>query len=288
MRGLVPAALISIVALAGCTEEAAEAASSPAQVLAHRGVASLDWTLEPGAERYLCARRTLTEAVALRTVALAAPPGTARVLVSVAEDEEPDGRYPCSATEVGERLLWASGPSPSAFSLPEGRALIVDAGEQVLLTLHLINTGAERLEGTTSFDGARTRGAVEPAQVLLVGTRSVEVPAGQDSQVVGHCTLPADTEVLAVAALGRHTEGGPDLSAVSPAGARRPIGALPESYLALDEPIALRRGDRLEAHCRYHNGSDRDLVYGEHATDAQCYSAVLISPPVPSFATCLD
>jgi hypothetical protein len=108
-----------------------------------------DWTIPAGTEDYACVRRTLTEDIYVRALQAINPLGTHHTFLTIGPSSGPDGVTPCDFTVNHRQSIFGSGVGTNPIELPEGVAMKLTAGSQVLLNLHLFNTGTNELSGTS-------------------------------------------------------------------------------------------------------------------------------------------
>src|SRR5688572_7784003 len=145
-------ALLMVMA-AGCGgdggTEAPDAAAPPTGWVT---LVSADWTLEPGVEGYVCARATAPADMFISEYRPIAPAGTHHTALSISPRSGPDETFDCEASDIGFRILFGSGVGTTPFALPPGVAYRLNANEQVLLNLHLYNTGETPISGTSGIE----------------------------------------------------------------------------------------------------------------------------------------
>ncbi|MEM9196001.1 MAG: hypothetical protein AAGF12_42945, partial [Myxococcota bacterium] len=98
-----------------------------------------DWTLPSGEEDYLCVRATVTEEMYIGAFRPVIPEGTHHTVLTMEDGNRPDGITSCSAGENGPRMIFGSGVGTPELNMPEGVAVRLPAGQQLLLNLHLLN-----------------------------------------------------------------------------------------------------------------------------------------------------
>ena len=99
-----------------------------------------EWSLGGTDEGYVCVRRTMSETVYIREFLPIAPLGTHHTVLTIENDSgTPDGTARCNALTNGPEMIYGSGVGTTALEMPPGVAVKVEAGQQVLLNLHLHN-----------------------------------------------------------------------------------------------------------------------------------------------------
>jgi hypothetical protein len=113
---------------------------------------SSDWEIPPG-EDYRCERLTLTEDVWIKNYRSTIPLGHHHAVLTVDESPSaPDGQTPCEAGSNAPLMIYGSAPGTEDVAFPDGVAIKVPAGSQLLLNLHLYNTQpSANLSGTSAI-----------------------------------------------------------------------------------------------------------------------------------------
>jgi hypothetical protein len=161
---------------------------------------ALDWELEPETEKYLCVRSTLTQTSYLNAIQPLSPLGTHHVTLTINDQPDaPDGARECDAAEVAPRSLGGGGVGTKTRFLPDGVAMQLSAGNQVLLNLHLFNTSDQSLRGRSgvSIHAVDVSAVRELADGMIIGATRLDVPPGRSTSV-GRCTLDRAGTFLSV------------------------------------------------------------------------------------------
>ncbi len=109
------------------------------------------WSLEPGTESYLCTRKTLSSSFDFDNILVDTPAGTHHYYLSVGPSTGPDGTVGCPEASPPQARLLVTSPDGNSATYPApGGSANANAGEQVLLKLHLVNTQNSPIGGTTS------------------------------------------------------------------------------------------------------------------------------------------
>lgn len=253
------------------------AACSPPPEPAWQPLVAVDWELQPGEERYLCARLTLDTDVHAGGFAAVAAPGTHHSVTTIGAATEADGVTPCEAV-VKSTMLHGAGIGTNPLVMPDGVAALLPAGDQLTVNLHLFNATDAVLAGRSGLDILR----LDPADVdvhadaLLCGPRDLAIPPG-DSTHTGACTLSRPATLFAVQphmhALGTHmtvTAAGTVLHDAPFDVDRQELRALPE--------LPLATGDTIDVTCSYRNPTGETVVYGPSATDEMCFANLFRYP----------
>ncbi len=237
------------------------------------------WELASGqSDTYICGTVTLTEDVYARALRPMAPLGTHHTTVDIGSPIGPDDpSFPCGP-EFGE--FYASGVGTGELVLPDGVALLAQAGQQLRVSLHLFNATSEDLSGISGLEVI----PVDPSQVEHVarldyhGPMGFNIVAGQEETVVHQATL--GTETL-VGIFPHMHQLGTAFSAVLRRAGGESVELWNDEYQfesqefgALDE-IQVQAGDTLETSCTWRNTTEQDVGWGTSSTAEMCYSILM-------------
>jgi hypothetical protein len=277
-----------VVSLLGCASEDRE--PGPLPVGEWTELVAGDWTLEPGEEKYICAKKTLSHAVHVNGFRPIAPPGTHHSVLSITSAPGPDGVAPCSAAVDGHQILFATGLGTSELTLPDGIAATVPAGTQLLMNLHLVNATPQTLTGRSGASAFLVHAADvdEHAEVILAGKiDGLEVVPGASTQT-GTCTFPGASTLFAVMphmhARGRHLR----VASGSDVLYDQDFDVDTQSYTLLAPPREMSAGEALTIDCSYENPSAETLHYGPYASDEMCYAILVRHPALDASPFCVD
>ncbi len=244
------------------------------------------WNLAPG-ERYLCQRLTVTEDVWIKSFRATAPLGSHHTVLTVGAPDGPDGQVACGAGTNRPVMVYGAAVGTNDISMPEGVAVKVPAGQQLLLNLHLYNTQPDQdLPGTSEVLIQRVPAAevaaVIEAEIVLMGPVNFTVGQGT-ANVEGGCTMSAAGTLFMVNPhmhqLGSHAR----------VTARRAAGDL----LLHDEPysfseqrfypidaVEVAAGDRVEITCTYENDTGAAVPFGDSSDQEMCFASTYRYPAV--------
>ncbi len=251
-----------------------------------------DWTMQPGSEGYWCVRATATEDIYIKSFKPIAPIGTHHTALALASTPGSDGAYPCKASDAGFKQLFGSGLGTEPFSLPDGVAFKLPAGEQVTLNLHLYNTSDAPLTGTSGIEIERVapEDVVHEAESIYAINFNVTVPPGS-STTTGRCTLDADGTIFGVFPhmhrLGSHMKG------VAVHGEQETLlhDAAYNFETQLNyaiEPVQMSRGDSIRYECGYTNTTGQTVRFGDSSDDEMCVMGVYRYPATGEVSLCVD
>jgi hypothetical protein len=257
-----------------------------------------DWTMPEGQEGYTCVRHTVQEDLFVNAFEAINPLGTHHTLLTMGgrmASGQPDGISECSAGTNGTLAVFASGVGTNPLVFPPGVALKIPAGTQLLLNLHLFNTGREGEIGGLS--GTRISTVPEEevdvlAEGILAGPIGLNLPPGETTQTTGHCTMTQDTTIFAVAPhmhqLGIHervvaetTNGEVELF-------NAPYDFDEQSFTSLAQPLQLKAGDRIRVECTHQNTTTSLVKFGESTLEEMCFAGLYRYPGDGKFFICFD
>ena len=252
-----------------------------------------DWTVPAGTEAYVCARQTLTEDILVSTFEAINPPGTHHTLLTIGDSGAPDGVTPCNAAENNPLSVFGSGVGTNRIEFPEGVAMKIEAGQQLLLNLHLFNTSTSDISGTS---GTRIRRMSEAdvthlAEGVLAGTIELDIPANREVTSTGLCAMSHDVTLFAVAPhmhqLGVHMK-----IVAEPAGESEivlhdaPYDFDAQLYYPID-PLPLRQDDRVRIECTHRNSTSASVGFGDSSLAEMCFAGLYRYPANGSTFYCV-
>lgn len=253
-----------------------------------------DWMLAPGTENYTCVRKTITEDLYVKAFEAIIPLGTHHTLLTVGDPDQPDGITDCNAGTNRPMSVFGSGVGTDPIHFPDGVALKIAKGTQLLLNLHLFNTGSDELTGTS---GTRIQ-TMDPSEVknlaegILAGTVSLDLPPGQTTVSTGYCTMSSDVTLFAVAPhmhkLGIYAR----VAAESAARGETMLFDGPydfnEQSYHLITPLSLDKGDRVKVECTHRNTTSETVTFGESTLSEMCFAGIYRYPADGSPFACID
>lgn len=245
-----------------------------------------DWELVPGSEGYRCVRRTVPEDVYITAFKPLSPVGTHHTaLVVDREPSEPDGVTVCGVLVNGERRLQGVGAGTGPISLPDGVAMKVAAGDQLLMNLHLFNPNDGSLSGTSGMlvKTAAAEAVEHEAEVILAGPLSLHVPPGEVTQT-GGCTLRSPATLFSVGPhmhqLGVHMKIIAHSSIVGERVVHDDAFAFDHQLQYQIDEVPLAAGDRVSLECMYMNDTGRIVRWGDSSLDEMCFASLGLYPAI--------
>lgn len=290
---------IAIPGLVACGSSDAQAPGSPAPstVKDETGWTTLltgDWSRAPGTEGYTCARRTNTEDLYVNAFDAIKPLGTHHTLLTMGKANAPDGVTPCTAADNYPLSIFGSGVGTNPLELPDGLVVKVPKDTQLLLNLHLFNTGDQELTGTS---GTRVRtipkaDVVDVAEGILAGTLSIDVPAGETKTTIGYCTMTSDVTIIAVAPHMHQLGIYEKVVAQSSSEGEVVLNDAPydfnEQSYHLVEPVKMAKGDKVRVECTHKNTTPKDVTFGDSSLAEMCFAGLFRYPADGAPFICVD
>jgi len=292
-------ALLALVT--GCGSDATSPNENPAPAGSDGQFEELmayDWTVDPGVEAYYCGYRTLTEDLYISDFRPLMPDGTHHVVLGYQAPAREDGYVPavegvaptadvCTGVSFGDIFAFAATVGTQELSLPEGVAVKIPAGQQLVLGLHMLNSTAAPVTARSGLEVIRPdiSAVTQEAEVIAAQNGQFSVPPG-DSTVTATCTMTGDTNIFAVMPhmhkTGVHmtTTAGP--SGIGTTLLDRDYQFTEQNYTKLEAPLALKQGDQVLVQCNYSNPGSETLLFGESTTQNEMCITFLYRYPALS------
>jgi hypothetical protein len=256
-------------------------------------------TLEPIGEKYLCWSFPVPAGAPLEVVStnvVLPKVGVHHYVVFSSPGALPanPAAWDCSAMKSSWTVVAAGGVGTPGLDMPEGAALVVPAGSQLVLQLHVLNPGASPVTidpATIDLVGS-TAPDLKVAGVLLTGTLAIDVPAhATDATASGECTLPVDLPNVFAVFPHMHTLGTHVNVSLERAG-EAPSPLLDRAWDFGQQGVyavhaSAAAGDRIGITCTYSNPGDANVHFGESTHDEMCFGLVYYWPAVRSQTPCI-
>ena len=240
---------------------------------------SVDWELPAGTEQYLCTRKTLTQPYFAKLVQAVSPPGTHHVALSISDTPDaPDGTRPCDVAELFPRSIGGGASGTKGRVLPDGVAMELASGSQILINTHLFNTTDQPLRGHSGIEIVTVpESAVKVlADTLVAGPTHFDVPPGR-STTVGGCTIARDATFYGIMPHMHQTGVAMKVVARSPGVADLVLYDGPfnfDNQIIHPLSVQLKAGDYIELACTYENARSHTLHWGESSNDEMCQAGL--------------
>jgi hypothetical protein len=297
-----PTSLVPVLALAstlGCSSSSdvpAQAANGvlDAAVAADFVMESDDFTIDPGSEKYYCYTAHMDADTAFHSFSIGSYKTVHHMFFAQTLAPEQEGLHECPVLFKTSWLpLFTTGKGATRLDLPEGSALKLKKGDQVVMQLHLLNTGPAPLTERVKIS-ANTLDASEVrynAALYPFGTSVFEVPPKQKSTVTHDCTMDLDMEIFVMFPhmhrLGTEMAFQVGKDAASLADVWRGKYDFDNQQL-LPTKISLHAGDYTRVECNYDNPTDQTIHYGESTNTEMCFFATFIKDGPQLNGHCVD
>ena len=246
------------------------------------------WSLPPSTEKYVCVRLTAASDLFIRSLRPVAPAGTHHTVLMLGPPDGPDGTTDCTSA-LGKPAIFGSGVGTETLDLPDGVAVHVRPGQQMLLNLHLFNATDAPMTGTSGVEilAAAPGDVRHEAGIVLIGKAlGLTVPPNLSTQV-GRCTTPANVTVFAIGPhmhmLGRHMKV--TYASATGASARvlhdQPYSFDEQRFGMLAPQLVTAAGGRITVECTYMNPTGQTVYFGESSTQEMCYAVAFVHPAPP-------
>lgn len=250
-----------------------------------------DWDLPSFSEDYYCVRETVAEDIFVRGFRAINPTGTHHTVLGTVGGGglggfggTPDGVEQCASFQATGDMIFGSGAGTDAILFPAGLALKIPAGTQLLDHLHLFNTTPDTMQGRSGAEVLIADDYEMLADNLLVGPLSLNIPTGVEHDEHGGCTMSQAVQVFSVQPHMHQTGIHARVTAVDAQG--QEIAVLHDGpydfdrqiYYAVDPPVAIPQGGRVEITCTYFNDTGKTLRFGESTEDEMCLASVYRFP----------
>lgn len=272
------AALFLALAVAGCADGLGPAEGTEDADPNWFTLETGEYTVPAGAERYLCWSQTLTEPLYADRFEYDSVGTVHHFFMQKALAPEPEGFSECDVLFKPTWLpLFGAATRDAELQLPEGAAMLIPAGTQIVVQLHLLNATPEPVTERAAIRVRRSESgaAATPVGWYAFGTSRIRLPAGEATDVRSLCRVERGATVFAggphMHYLGTRSllEIGSEVGALSPAHVRDPYDFDDQTI----DPLALEleAGDLVQLTCSFDNHHDHEVVFGESSRDEMCY-----------------
>jgi hypothetical protein len=238
------------------------------------------FSVSPGEESYLCWAVTVEEDLKVGAFDFAGAPVVHHFMLSQTVAPEPDGWSVCEdLLKPTWRPIFTAGAGANALKLPGGVAHDIKAGTQLVVQLHLVNTGVEKVTDVAEIEmGVTADAQTEAVQIGGFGSFQISLPPAQKSSIVSECTLPTTSRLVALMphmhqmGTSMTLELGTSKDDLQVIYARDPWDFDQQTIDTLDTTLEGGRFARLT--CNYDNPTDRTITYGESSFDEMCFLGI--------------
>ena len=299
------AGMLAAVFLAACSSDGSQSDTQPAAAAPQfQELLAYDWSIAPGEETYYCIFHTVTEDTWLNEYRPLAPLGTHHVTVGYVDTPRADGvvlygqeiqpGMLCNGVSLGDRLAFGGLVGTGGYKFPDGVAVKLSAGQQLLLSVHVANPSAQSQSGRSGIEvvAADPADVTDLAEMIFVNNVSINVTPGASTQT-GTCTLEADSTLLTL--IHHMHETGVHMKTRALSAGADPVVLLDADYdfneqsiVPIEPRLALAAGDKLEVTCDYQNPGTNTLTFGESTYDSEmCISALYRYPASAASFNCV-
>ena len=242
-----------------------------------------EWTLSAASEGYYCARKTVDEDTYVASFQALSPIGTHHTVVTVQDPDGPDETFSCSPGTLSDIMVFTSGVGSDPVHFPDGVAMKIPAGKQVLLNLHLFNTSNEPL---SNVSGTQIK-VVDPAlvedeaEVVFAGTMAILLAPNSAGSASGSCTFKQDATLLSVwphmHQYGTHMKVVHESSAGAVTLHDAAFNFNEQLNVPLDS-VAITANESITVDCSYQNTSADVVTFGDSSEQEMCFAGLYRFP----------
>jgi copper type II ascorbate-dependent monooxygenase-like protein len=247
-----------------------------------------DWSLAAGSEGWYCASKTLDHDVYVGGFRPIDPAGTHHTVLSFGTPTQPDqAPTPCDPDNTNPFWVYASGVNTNDLTMPPGVGVVIEAGQQVHLNLHVFNTGTTTLTGTSGIEILPLdRAEVEhEAEMFLPGAYGFQIPPNQEYSYGSTCNITAEQHIFALFPhmhqLGRHFKTELTIGGTSQVLWDKDYLFDAQQFAAFD-PITLNAGDSITTTCTWmydqEPGGRPVIGWGNSSEDEMCFAIMMRYP----------
>jgi len=236
-------------------------------------LASQTYTLQPGDEKFYCYTMTLPSDVVATAFTPKYGDATHHVVFAQTLALEPNGFSEC---DVFFKTTWSplfvGGKGTTPLQLPQGAGMKLTKGTQILLQLHLLNSGTTAITDTTSVTmdvAADPTAPFTPAGIYGLDDEKISIPANAAGfQESMPCTIDKPLNIFAY--FGHMHRLGTHLSIT-----RNGSPFLDEDWNFDVQPttakaLTLNPNDKLQLTCTYTNTTTNPVTFGESTKNEMC------------------
>lgn len=248
---------------------------------------SRSWTMPATSEGYYCVRIKVSQDIYLQGFRPLMPAGSTEAILTVSDSSTTVGEYACTSGSLDNTGVYAAQTGTGDFTLPEGTAVHVKAGQYLNLNLHIVNNTAAPITGTSGVSVKLNPSTVPTeAQFAYAGTFLINIPSdGQTHTATSLCHTPAVFNLLGVIPKMRST--GTHIKFQSTTGTPQTFidsdfDVNNQTVTSFTSPIYVDQNTTLVTTCSYNNTTGTTKSYGEADTNEECFVGMYFSPMVSS------
>ncbi len=274
---------VGLVTLCGCGSDVTNGDSNT-PISSTGGNVSNEWTnlvdgtwqMTAGKEGYWCSRKTITHDTYVKAFRADAPQGTHHTLLLVTPGGAADSEEQCGPV-LGANMIFASGIGTADLSLPDGVAVKIPAGSQLLLNLHLFNASANTIGGVSGIlvKTVAATDVKEEAEMVFGGPTNIQIPPNSSQTVEGSCVFPGKTTIWSVWA-HMHQYGTNMKVTYDGASGSKVLHDGPYSFEEqinyLIDPVIVNAGEEVRIECTYQNPTSQTISWGDSSNSEMCFA----------------
>jgi hypothetical protein len=281
------------------TTDASGGTADLARVRNNEPLLTVNYVIAPGEEFYRCRRVTTTEDIWIKSLTPTSPAGVHHQVFAIDKSTNPpaDGETNCPVLNTNWIDLFASGVNSPSLDMPDGVALKVPAGKQMILQLHLFNATQNEIRNSSTLyiEKSLPVDAAHEAEVVLAGPPPIAtlgvptIPPGNNQKIRAACRMGGDVNFFAVFPhmhqYGTHIKvwvQGQD-GTVSEVVYDDDYNFSDQTFAQFPS-IALGIEDRIAVECTYNNDTGREIKLGDSSTEEMCFAISYRYPKLNNLA----
>jgi len=234
-------------------------------------IITADWELLPGSEKTSDVHTvTLDHDIYVGAIRPIAPVGTHHTVLAIGD--------------LGAgNVIYASGVGTNPLVFPDGIGLKLPAGQSLILQLHLFNTSADTLTGTSGIEVVEIDPSAlqSEADLFLPGPLDFSIPPNQTYTHTGTCTVGSTQNVFAIFP-HMHQLGSHFKSTLTVGGQEKVIhdddyAFVHQAFIPIEQ-VTLNAGDTVTTACTWTNTTTKTITWGESSTTEMCFSILYRYP----------
>lgn len=299
MRRILLASLFALTSTAGCSNSDMRSSQGvngtrDAATAADFVMESDEFTIEPGSEKYYCYTARMDADTVFHSFSIDSYKTVHHMFFAQTLAPEQEGLHECPVLFKTSWLpLFTTGKGGTKLELPDGSGFKLKKGDQVVMQLHLLNTGSapvtEKVKvNANTLDPSEVRYS---AALYPFGTTVFELPPKQKSTVTHDCVMDLDMEIFVMFPhmhrLGTEMAFQVGKDEASLADVWRGKYDFDNQQL-LPQTISLHAGDYTRVECNFENTTDQMVHYGETTSSEMCFFATFIKDGPQLNGHCVD
>ena len=286
-------AVVCVTSLLPLACSSADPAPAPAPGVPSDEVhfASTDVEIAPGAEKYLCWAGNLPadRQVVIKEIIADYGPGTHHIFFGWTLAPEPEGMHECPVLFKTTWIpIYLGGVETSSLKLPEGAAIDMGTGKQLVLQLHLQNASPAPITNRVTMKMKVTEPQQEyvPAGIFGLDNRVIAIPPNSTgTRTSMSCKATKDMNVFSV--FGHMHKLGQDFQ-VSLNGQV----VVDEAFNFDNQPATpvdfrIATGDEIGLSCTHRNPNEKAFGYGE-SSDTEMCATIFYHTPYDGLGGCIN